>query len=993
MKGIINMQWKKGIIIGLCLCGAAVFGAKLETKTATDPNGYRYKYVTNDPYNAREYTLKNGLKVYLSRIPVQPRISFKLAVRAGLADSPPEATGLAHYLEHMLFKGNPRIGALDYAKEKALLDRIGQLFEKRRKTADPKEKERIYAEIDRLSGEAAKHAAAGEYSQLIASIGGSGLNAFTASDMTVYVVNIPAQELPKLLQLESERLRDPVMRLFHTELEAVYEEFNRGMDNDSRLMYEAVNAKLFAPHPYSWVPFIGNPEHLKNPSITEITAFLKKYYVPSNMAILLAGDLDFDRTIQLADRYFSGIPAADAPPRRLPKAGKLTGNQHVKVSSPKAESVRIGFRVEPGRRNELLGSLLGDLLSNGSTGLMDSDLIRTQRVMSASAGLDDRRDYSIFLMSGAPKAGQSLDQLAKLLLDELQKVRDGKFSEELLKALILNYRKGLVSARVNPESALWTYLDAFVKERDYADNLRAVDDLEKIGKKEIVDFAKTLKHYVRADKVTGKADDSGKVPKPKMTPVTVNSGKNSAYGKAFLKQPPEPLPELDAVDFRKDFSILPMKNGDRLFFNRKLSPVNDTLFSLQVYVDAGTEDDPRLPLVLGYLNFLGTSKYNAQALQWEFYQDALDFSFSCGAKRSSLNLSGFASKMERGLELADDFLNNMKPDEKAWQAYVGRILKARANAKKSQQANFQALNNYVAYGPDVKNNPFLFGNSISEKELRSMTAKQAVELAQHCFRIPRMYVYAGPEKSDRLKNILEKRMTPSQGVPDRPGGKIKSRFKQLPTEKPRVFLLPYDSAQFLVGIRTRAGKFSPDPVNMAKIMLFNQYFGAGGLDNVVFQEIRESRSLAYSSYAVYSNAMEKDRYDVIFGFVGTQPDKFFDAADQMLKLFRKMPLYPGKIEQARTKLLKDLSASRTYGNLAGVWFQSEKTGIKRDLKPEIFRALQKITPQEIADFAAKELAGRPYDIFAAGPVNKLDREKLKKYGEIQTVTPKQIFGY
>ena len=376
------MFLKRGLILIFSLCSAMLFGAKLETKTATDKNGYHYKYVTNDPYNAREYTLKNGMKVYLSRIPVQPRISFKLAVRAGLADSPPEATGLAHYLEHMLFKGNARIGALDHAKEKVLLNKIEQLFEKRRKTSDPKEKERIYTEIDRLSGEAAKYAAAGEYSQLIASIGGAGLNAFTASDMTVYVVSIPAPELEKLLQLESERLRDPVMRLFHTELEAVYEEFNRGMDNDGRLMYEAVNAKLFAPHPYSWVPFIGNPEHLKNPSITEISAFLKKYYVPSNMALLLAGDLDFDRTIKLVDRYFSGIPAAAAPPRQLPKAGKLTCNQHVKVSSPKSESVRIGFRVEPGRRNELLGALLGDLLSNGSTGLMDSDLIRKQRVMS-----------------------------------------------------------------------------------------------------------------------------------------------------------------------------------------------------------------------------------------------------------------------------------------------------------------------------------------------------------------------------------------------------------------------------------------------------------------------------------------------------------------------------------------------------------------------------------------------------------------------------------
>ena len=986
------MKLKTAFICILCLCAAAVPAGRLESRTGIDSNGFRYRYVTDDPYSGREYTLENGLKVYLSRIPVQPRISFKLAVRAGLADSPPNATGLAHYLEHMMFKGNDRIGALDYAKEKVLLDRIEQGFEKRRKTGDPKEKEKIYAEIDRLSGEAAEYAAAGEYSQLISSIGGDGLNAFTASDMTVYVVNVPAQELPKLLQLESERLRNPVMRLFHTELEAVYEEFNRGMDNDGRLLYEAVNAKLFSPHPYSWVPFIGNPEHLKNPSIAEITAFLKKYYVPSNMAVLLAGDLDYDKTIRLVKQYFSRLPAAPAPGRSLPKAAELTADQRLEVRSPKTESLRIGFRVAPGRRNELLGTLLADLLSNGSTGLMDSHLIRPQKVMSASAGLDDRRDYSLFLLSGVPKAGQSLDQLSALLLSELQNVREGNFSEELLKALILNYRKSLVEARVNPEAALWTYLDAFVKDRDYAENLRIVDDLEKIGKKEIVDFARSLGHFVRADKITGKADDSGKVPKPKMTPVTMNAGKHSAYGKAFLKQPPEPLPPLDVIDFQKDFSVLPMPGGNRLFYNRKLSPVNDTLFSLQIYVEAGWKHDPRLSLALGYLDFLGTEKYSAQHLRWEFYKEALFFSFSCGAKRSSLNLGGFASKMDRALELADHFLRDMKPDEKAWQAYVARTLKARADAKKNQQANFQALNNYVAYGPDAQNNPFLFGNSVSEKELRSMTARQAVELAQRCFRISRMYVYAGPEKADNLKEILEKRMTGiRQGVDSWPGKK--REFKQLPTEKPRVFLLPYDSAQFLVGIRSRADAFSPDPEKMAKINLFNQYFGAGGLDDMVFQEIRESRSLAYSAYAVYQNASEKDRHDIVFGFIGTQPDKFFDAADQMLKLFRKMPLHPGRMELARTKLLKDLSASRTYGNLAGVWFQSEKTGVKRDLKPEIFRALQKLTPEQIADFAAKELASRQYDLFIVGPVDKLDRKKLEKYGEVRQVTPEQIFGY
>lgn len=985
------MNRKISMIVGSCFVAAILFATNMETRTATDPNGYSYRYVTNDPFNGREYTLKNGLKVYLSRIPVKPRISFKLGIRGGFADSPANATGLAHYLEHMLFKGTSRIGALDYEKEKVLLDKIEQLFEKKRKTSDPKEKEKIYAEIDRLSSEAAKYAAAGEFSQLISSIGGSGLNASTSLNYTMYVVDIPSQELPKLLQLESERFRDPVMRLFHTELEAVYEEFNQGRDSDGRLLYEAMLANLFAPHPYSWIPLIGKPEHLKNPSITEITAFLKKYYVPSNMAIALAGDLDFDKTIALVDKYFSWIPTAPAPDHKLPKAAELTASKHVRISSPKSESLSIGFRVEQSRRNDLLGTILCKLLSNGSTGLMDSDLLQTQKVLSAYAGSNNFRDYSLFALIGRPKTGQTLDQLAELLLSELQKVRDGKFSEDLLKAAILNYRKGLIKARINPGTSTSNYMDDFLRKQDYAENLRMFDDMEKITKKEIMDFAKSLKYYVRADKITGKADSSGRVPKPKITPVSLNSDKNSAYGKEFLKQPPAPLPKLDVIDFKKDFTLLDLENGDRLFYSNKPSPVNDTLFTLQIYTEAGADHSPLLRHALGYLKYLGTQKYSLKDFRRELYKDALDFYFSCGAKRSSITLGGFASRMDRGLELADDFLRNMKPDEKAWQEYVSSILKERANTKKNQKSNFNVLRTYATYGSDPKNNPQLFANSLSEKELRKLTGKQMVELAKECFSKPRFYAYVGPDSIETVKkkiSALTREKPGSRHLPEKP-----MKFDLQEVKQPRILLLPYDSSQCMVGVFTRVEKFSPDPVKMAKIRLFNQYFGKGGLNSVVFQELRESRSLAYYASASYRNSMEKGRYDFIFGYVATQPDKFFDAADMMLSLFRKMPLYPKKIEHARTNLLKGLSSSRTFGNLAGVWFQSEKTGIKRDLKPEIFAALQKITPQEIADFAAKELSGRNYDIFVVGPVEKLDRKKLKKYGKVQEVSAEQIFGY
>ena len=384
---------RKWIAMLLILGAVLTLTAKdYELKQAVDKNGYTYSYVTEDPYNAREYTLKNGLKVYLSRIPVKPRVSFKAAVRGGMADSPADVTGLAHYFEHMMFKGTGKIGALDYAKEKPLLDRIEALFEERRKTDDPEKKAKLYAEIDKLSAEASKYASAGEYSKLVSSIGGMGLNAFTASDMTVYVVDVPSQELEKLLKLESERFRDPVMRLFHTELEAVYEEFNKGQDNEGGLVFEALSRKLFPAHPYGWTPFIGKAEHLKNPSIAEIRKFYRDYYVPGNMAILLSGDLDFDKTIRLVDQYFGGWKGKSAPVRDLPKEKPMTANVSENVKGPGPEQILIGFRVEPGRRNDLLATLTASLLSNGTSGLIDSDLLRSQKVLNAGAGFYDRRD-------------------------------------------------------------------------------------------------------------------------------------------------------------------------------------------------------------------------------------------------------------------------------------------------------------------------------------------------------------------------------------------------------------------------------------------------------------------------------------------------------------------------------------------------------------------------------------------------------------------------
>ena len=276
---------------------------KYELKTQ-EQNGYTYEYVTNDPLNVRIYTLKNGLKVYLSQYKNAPRIQTQIAVKAGGKNDPAKNTGLAHYLEHIMFKGSSDFGTLDWKKESTYLDSIEHMFAHYGTLADPAQRTDYYKLIDKVSNEASQFAIPNEYDKMLSEMGAQGTNAYTTEDRTVYINDIPANQIESWLQVEGNRFRTIVPRLFHTELEAVYEEKNRSLDNDYWKTYETLYSAIFPKHQYGTQTVIGTIEHLKNPSITEIKKYFETYYRPNNVAICLSGDLDYDKTIVLIEKYF-----------------------------------------------------------------------------------------------------------------------------------------------------------------------------------------------------------------------------------------------------------------------------------------------------------------------------------------------------------------------------------------------------------------------------------------------------------------------------------------------------------------------------------------------------------------------------------------------------------------------------------------------------------------------------------------------------------------
>ncbi|MBO5723968.1 MAG: insulinase family protein, partial [Lentisphaeria bacterium] len=333
----------------------------------------------------------------------------------------------------------------------------------------------------------------------------------------------------------------------------------------------------------------------------------------------------------------------------------------------------------------------------------------------------------------------------------------------------------------------------------------------------------------------------------------------------------------------------------------------------------------------------------------------------------------------------------VKADEKVYLAFVARLLKNRSDRKKDQNSNFSALNHYAAYGSSPENNPTLYQNSVDEKQLRSIRGSDLVSLVQKYFRtLKRTYAYVGPDSPQTVRKLIASVFPAGRSV-----GKVQiaenRNFALQKTDRSMVYLLPYDSRQFRFGIRARKGVFSLK--KLPYILLFNEYFGTGGLDCIVFREIRESRSLAYSAYAYYNPVMEKGKFEAFVGVAGTQKDKFFEAAEAMMALFRKVPAEEKQFRQAKKKLITQLSSQRRYGLLTDFYFGMEKMGIREDHCRDLLETLKKLTLKDILSFAAENVSSGSYDFFILGPVRELDHKKLSRYGTVRLLSREEVFGY
>jgi predicted Zn-dependent peptidase len=946
----------------------------------------RFRKVPGDAIQVQMYTLRNGLRLFLSVQKDEPRVYTEIAVRAGSKHDPAETTGLAHYFEHMMFKGTDRMGSLDWPREKQLLDQIEQTYEQHRTETNPLKKKELYGEIDRLSFEAAKLAATNEYHKLVSNIGANGTNAYTWVEQTVYVNDIPANELERWFELESERFRRPILRLFHTELETVFEEYNMNQDKDFRKTLKVMQAALTPSHPYGTQTTLGRGEDLKNPSQTNIYRFFDTYYVPNNMAIVMAGDFDPQEAVRLAEHYFGGYRSKPVPKFKFEPQAPLSSRIQHHVYGHESPWLEMGWRVGGAKSEEaMLLPLVAGMLHNYQAGIFDLNIIQQQRVLEAYAYPRVYEDYSNLQLIAKPREGQSLEALEAILLAEVAKLRNGDFEDWLPAAVLKDLKLAEIKSFEKNQGRASALTTAFVSGLEWSEVVRRWKKLERITKADIVAFAK---QYIRDDnfvvvyKHTGDDPSVMKVEKPAITPIEVNRDGQSAFATEFLKKKsPDLIPQF--IDFKRVIKTSSITPKIKL---RSVQEKKSKIFRLHYCFDMGKNADPRLNLLAGYLPFLGTSRYSGPEMQQAFFRLGLHFSATCEGDRFFLSLSGLEESFAEGVALLDHLVADAQPNAAALQNLVADTLLRRDNNKKDKRSILtKGMVSYAKYGPISP-----FTDKLSAEQLLALKPAELTELLQGILRYKHEIFYCGAKTARTVSGILKQQNLENRGI--LPVLKPKT-YPELATRKDRVLFVHFPIVQVeLMLLSKGTTQFNLDEFVMSG--WYNQYFGYG-LSSIVFQEIRESKALAYSAYVQAVNPQRKQKSHWLEGAVSTQPDKLHDAIAAFQHILENMPVSVVQMENARQSIIRQIAASRI--NKADLYWSARLNQMRgypnHDLREDVYQTLQAATPETLKAYQEKYIKGRHFTWLILGDRERVDFKYLRSIGKVEELTLEEVFGY
>lgn len=947
-----------------------------------------------------EYTLKNGMKVYLWVDKDIPNVYGQVAVRAGSIDEPADFTGLAHYLEHMLFKGTQEIGALDWAKEKPMYEQIIKLYDEKAKLKDPKKdkakRDELTKKINELSVASSKISKGSEFPTLIQAAGGTGLNAYTNFDQTVYHNSFPAYQMENWLKLYYDHFQRPVFREFQAEMENVFEELNLRTPSIGYQQYITLFEKLFKGSYYAR-GVIGTPEHLKNPSMTPMIKFFEDWYVPNNMGLLLYGNFDPEQAKPLIEKTFGKMQSKKLPERKPTVPTPLTKNEKIKVKLGYSPSIVWGYNgVKKGHPDEFKIDFMLSILNNSyNTGLFDK-LNMEGAIGGVNASSMAMRDCGRIIVEASPYFDvsqytyESDAATEKLVMAEINKLKRGQIPTWLMQSVKESYLQSLKTISENPETKIHFATESYLYGIPMSEYFNMEEKVKAIT---VEDIKATANKYFSGNYMTiSFSEGDPKIQlfdKAQIDPLQMPDEEYSQYYKDFVKRPVQaPTPKF--TDF-SDIQSKDLFKGGKMFYVK--NPKND-IFSLTLEYQVGTHTDKKLQYAASLMNYAGTMPNQSNNdLRRELSKHGASYGVGVTNNKFIIQIVGNERDLDKVMPIIFRLFLMPKLDNKQIEAVMGSAVQIRMFEKRIPGIISSALMEYIQFGDQsryidrIPSKKLIFVGESGYNFL--ITNSDLTATIQKVTSYPVNIHYVGAKPMEEVAKILEGTVPTQKTILEPQKEFYRDRVSYT---EPEIYFLPNtDIQQAEVTMYFPIGNY--DNSQYVDYTAFSRYFGAGGLNNICFSEIREKRSLAYSTYgAVSMNPMNKTSWFI--GSTGTQNDKVNTVVDIYMDLIKNMPKFKSYGDNIRTTVMTELAEDYVTFRGKSSYYENtvKKMGFTEDPNKTWYKQAENLTFDNIAKFYDEKIKNAPVIIVIHGNPKYIDIKDIeKKYGKVNRVPISKIF--
>ena len=933
------------------------------------------------------FHLDNGLKVILCEEHSQPKIYGCVVVHAGSKNENPNATGVAHYFEHIMFKGTDRIGTTDWAKEKPYLDSISQAYDRLQAATNDKERHDIQLEINRLSIAASQYAIPNEVDAILQNMGCTGLNAGTSYDYTVYYNTLPSNQLSNWMDVYVERFRNPVFRLFQSELETIYEEKNRSDNKIAQKFAQNILTESYGDHPYSR-PVIGLAKHLKNPQPSEMQKFFDTYYVANNMTLILVGDFKSKEAKQLIRDKFSVWRSGELPEE---PTYQLPDFATQKIRKVRQTPIKMGMMIFPGVPKNHPNKLALDMLSQilgGNTGLLTEAATEGRFLMALNldVSLNDAGANTILYIPNL--LFQSHAKAEEAIWECIDSIKQGRFSDEIIegiKAQSLVDRQRQLEG-LNKISSLLLSLET--EGSSYEQWLNDVKRWTALTREDIMAVANKYFNRDHCTLVRSKMGFPSGEPavKPDWQHLEpANKDASSPFAKMIAANQPDPI-RPQVIDFKKDVNIQPINSHYNLYSTQ--NPFND-IFELEITYNYGTLDNPDLDRAISYMDLLGVDTLKYQQFQQQLNLLGATLSLVSDNDRSTLSISGLESNLDSILSLCHRWFYHPRHDARQLEKILDGLKSNEKSIKNDADSWSTAIDEYVFYGDQsqfLRETPYKQWGKRTGEELQA-EVMQILTRNGHA-------TFSGNTDPSALADKLQHYGLVRDSVTDMHPRTYKrkdytsSQFFYATNKK----FLQSNISFYVPSIYLDTNIFTTDgsPCDRAAGSLFTEYFGSG-MNSVIFQEIREFRSLGYSTRAYVSASLLRLNPLYTYAYLGTQCDKTQEGVEAIRDLLVTFPERPEKIQPAIQQMVSSRNSNyltfRRIPEMVQYW--KEEHGWHRDYRADLTEQMSRLTIDDLRAFHAKYIKDRPMIVVISGNAKKFDPKAVAKLlGD--NVTPTEV---